>query len=50
MNPLLLSALLSFGPSIVSKLFGGQDPKEKLREEIMRLLDPKNQAALTGQF
>jgi hypothetical protein len=50
MNPLLLSALLSFGPSIVSKLFGGQDPKEKLRDEIMRLLDPKNQAALTGQF
>lgn len=49
MNPLLLSGLLSLAPGLFSGLFGG-DPQKKLRKQINKLLDPKNQAALTKQF
>lgn len=37
MNPLLLSALLSFAPGLISKLFGG-DPRQKYLAEIQKLL------------
>lgn len=49
MNPLLLSALLSFAPSLFSGLFGG-DPNRKLRSQVNRLTSPQNVANLTGQF
>ena len=47
--PLLLASLFSMGPSLLSKLFGG-DPQEKLRREIARLTGAKNVGATTGQF
>ena len=37
MNPLLLSALFSFAPGLLSHLFGG-DPQEKYRQEVAKLL------------
>jgi hypothetical protein len=49
LNPLLLSGLLSFGPSFLSKLFG-HDPAAEYRKQVARLTDPKNVSALTNQF
>lgn len=49
MNPLLLGALMSFAPGLLSHLLGN-DPQAKLRQQIFALLSPKNQAALTNQF
>lgn len=49
MNPLLLSALLSFSPAILSRLFGG-DPQARLRQQINQLLAPQNVSRLTNQF
>jgi type IV secretory pathway TrbL component len=43
---LLLPLLMSFGPSIFSKLFGG-DPQQNLRDQINKLL--ASQGALTNQ-
>jgi hypothetical protein len=48
-NPLLLSALFSFAPSILSGIFGG-DPNKRLREQLMQLMSPQNQSKLTNQF
>lgn len=49
MNPLLLSLLTSFGPSVFSKLFGG-DPMKKLRQQLLEASSPANVAKLTNQF
>jgi len=46
--PLLLPLLMSFGPSIISKLFFG-DPQAKLRYEIQKLLSAKNLGKVTGE-
>ena len=48
-NPMFLPLLLAFGPSVISKLFGG-DPQKKLRDEIARLSSPQNLAAQTNEF
>lgn len=49
LNALLLPLLLSFGPAAINKLFGN-DPQAQLRKQIMDLLNPQNQAALTEQL
>jgi hypothetical protein len=48
LNALLLPLLLSFGPSILQHLFG--DPKQKLRQQIEALLNPKNISATTNSL
>jgi len=35
---------------MLSKLFGGQDPQQKLRSQIMNLLAPQNMSRLTNQL
>src|SRR3972149_6575921 len=45
----LLAALMSFAPSLLSKLFGG-DPQRKLRQQIQALVSPASVGRLTGQF
>ena len=47
---LLIPLLSSFGPSILSKLFGGKSPQEKLQQKIMALLAPQNMSKLTNQL
>lgn len=47
---LLLPLLMSFGPALVSKLFGGQDPNDKLRQQVAMLMSPGYQNQLHGQF
>lgn len=49
MNPLLLSALLSFAPGFLSRLFGG-DSNARLRREVKRLTNPLNVGRVTNQF
>jgi hypothetical protein len=49
MNPLLLYALFSFAPSLISKLFGG-NPQEKLRQQVAALQSPANLARLKAQY
>lgn len=49
MNPLLLSALFSFGPGLLGGLLGG-NPQEELRRKIARLLSPQNVGNTTNQF
>ena len=50
MNPLLVGFLSSLAPGLLSKLFGGKDPREKLRAEIARLTSPANVGNVTNQF
>ena len=40
---------MSMGPAVLSKLFGN-DPQKKLQKQIMQLLSPEQQAALTQKF
>jgi hypothetical protein len=49
MSPLVFQALMSMGPAVLSKLFGN-DPQKKLQKQIMQLLSPEQQAALTQKF
>ncbi len=49
MNPLVLSALLSFAPSLFSGLFGG-DPNRRLRKQVAQLTSPQNVGNVTNQF
>jgi hypothetical protein len=49
MNPLLLSGLLSFAPSFLSRLFGG-DPAAAYRKKVNQLVDPQNVQRLINQF
>ncbi len=48
MNPLFLSALLSFAPGLISSLFG--NPQQKYRQQVARLTSPQNVGNLTNQF
>ena len=50
MGALLLPLLQSFGPALLSKLFGGKSPQEKLRGQVQGLLAPQNMSKLTNQF
>lgn len=47
---LLTSALMSFGPAIFNKIFGGDDPQQKLLKQTMALLRPEHLAKVTEQF
>jgi len=47
--PLLLSALFSLGPGVLSRLFGG-DSNQRYRDMVQRLTNPQNVGKLTGQF
>jgi hypothetical protein len=49
-GPLALPLLMSFAPAALSKLFGGEDPQEKLRKQIQGLINPVNQSRLQQQF
>ena len=49
MNPLLLQALLSAAPGLLSGLFGG-DPRKKYRKQVAQLTSPQNVSNLTNQF
>ena len=49
MNPLLLSGLMSFGPALLSKLFGGNEAAE-LRKKIVQLTSAGNLNRLTTDF
>ena len=44
-----LPLLLSFGPAIFSKLFGG-NPQQRYRDAVAKLYSPGNVSALTNQF
>lgn len=49
MNPLLLSALFSAAPGLISSLFGqGADPQAQLRKQLMQAIG--SQGNLTNQF
>ncbi len=50
MLPLLANAGASFLPSLLGHLFGGQDPQQKLRQQMQQVLAPANFAKLSGQF
>jgi hypothetical protein len=44
-----LPLLISFGPALISKLFGG-NPQQRLRDEIAKLQSPQNIGQLTNQY
>ena len=50
LTPLLISALLSFAPGLLSKLFGGKSPQQQAMDKIRALYDPAYRAQLQGQF
>jgi hypothetical protein len=50
MNPMLIAALASFGPALLSKLFGGKSPQEQAMEKIRALYDPAYRAKLQAQY
>lgn len=50
LNALLLPLLLSFGPAVFSKLFGGEDPQAKLRRQINLMLTPEYLAKLKEEL
>lgn len=47
---LLTSALMSFGPAIFNRIFGGDDPQQKLLKQTMALLSPQHLAKVTEQI
>ena len=47
---LLLPLLMSFGPGIISHLFGGRSPADQYKDEVAKLMDPALQGALRKQF
>lgn len=47
---LLASALMQFGPAIFNKLFGGDDPQQKILKQTMALLNPAMRAKVTEQY
>ena len=49
MNPMLLSALFSFAPGLLSKLFGS-DPQLKLRNQVNQLTGAPNVGKVTNQY
>lgn len=48
MNPMLLQALFSFAPGLISSLFG--NPQAKLRRQVKRLTSAQNVGAETDKF
>lgn len=49
-TPLMFSALSSFLPGLLSRLFGGQTSQEKALAEIRRLYNPAYRARLQSQY
>jgi hypothetical protein len=49
-NPLILALLTSFGPSLLSKLFGGQSSGQQAANKIRALYDPAYRAKLQAQY
>jgi hypothetical protein len=49
-NPLILALLTSFGPSLLSKLFGGQSSGQQAADKIRALYDPAYRAKLQAQY
>jgi hypothetical protein len=50
MNPMLLAALMSFAPGLLSKLFGGQSSGQQAMDKIRALYDPAYRAKLQAQY
>ena len=50
MNPMVLAALLSFAPGLLSKLFGGQSSGQQAMDKIRALYDPAYRAKLQAQY
>jgi hypothetical protein len=50
MNPMVLAALMSFGPSLLSKLFGGQSSGQQAMDKIRALYDPAYRAKMQAQY
>jgi hypothetical protein len=50
MNPLALALLTSFGPALLSKLFGGQSSGQQAQDKIRALYDPAYRAKLQAQY
>jgi hypothetical protein len=49
-NPMLLAALASFAPGLLSKLFGGQSSGQQAMDKIRALYDPAYRAKLQAQY
>lgn len=47
---LLAPLLVNFGPALFSKLFGGDDPQQKILKATMALLSPAMRARVTEQY
>ena len=50
MDPVTLALLTSFGPMLLSKLFGGQSSGEQAMSKIRALYDPAYRAKLQAQY
>jgi len=50
MDPVTLSLLMTFGPALLSKLFGGKSSGEKAMDKIRALYDPAYRAKLQAQY
>jgi hypothetical protein len=49
-NPLIIAALTSFAPSLLSKLFGGKSSNQQVMDKIRALYDPAYRASLQSQY
>lgn len=49
-SPLIGPAALSLLPGLLSSVFGGESPEQKMRKQMLRLLTPQNFAKQQGQF
>jgi hypothetical protein len=50
MDPVTLALLTSFGPALLSKLFGGKSSEQVAMEKIRALYDPAYRAKLQAQY
>jgi hypothetical protein len=50
MDPVTLALLTSFGPMLLSKLFGGQSSGQQAQDKIRALYDPAYRAKLQAQY
>lgn len=48
--PLLGPGAISFLPGLLSQMFGGESPQQKMQKQMMKLLTPQNFARQSGQF
>ena len=50
MDPVTLALLMTFGPALLSKLFGGKSSGEQAMDKIRALYDPAYRAKLQAQY